>query len=60
MSTGDIIVMAPLVLMVGSAVYTIVRGHRSGRMCGGCNGCRGCGGCQKGPVIKGEDFEERR
>ena len=45
MSTGDIIVLAVIALVIVSAVFIIVRDHLSGKCSCGCKDCSGCCNC---------------
>lgn len=42
MSTGDIIVLGVVVLLIGGAIFTLVRSHRSGKCSCGCEDCCNC------------------
>ena len=44
MSTGDIIVLGVVILLVAGAIVSLVRAHRSGKCSCGCDHCDcGCG-----------------
>ncbi len=45
MSTGDIIVLAVIALVIVAAVLIIVHDHRSGKCACGCKECGGCCNC---------------
>ena len=44
MTSGDLIVLAVLTLVVALVVRGIIRDKKKGK-CGGCSGCSGCSGC---------------
>ena len=45
MSTGDIIVLAVIALVIVAAIAIIVRDHLSGKCTCGCKDCSGCCNC---------------
>ena len=59
MTLPDIIAIAAIVLIIGGAVFYIIRAKKKGKKCIGCpysescgakskDGCAGCGGCSHG------------
>ena len=52
MSTGDIIVLAVVLVLVAGAIFSLVRSHRSGKCSCGCEDC--CNNCCSS-VLKIED-----
>ena len=55
MSTGTIIVLAIVIVLVGGAVYSIIRRKKSGK--GTCS-C-GCSGCGMSDICHGEKVKEK-
>ena len=51
MSTGDIIVLGVVLLLVAGAIISLVRAHRKGRCSCGCENCS----CGCGKVLEIED-----
>ena len=47
MTTGDLIVIAVLGLMIGSIIGAMVKDKKNGKTgCGGCSGCPNYGNCR--------------
>ena len=48
MTGTDFLVIGIVLLIVGSALFYIIRAKRKGRKCIGCPGGNGCSGCSCG------------
>ena len=56
MTAGSMIVLGIVVLAVGGAIFSLIRGHRSGKCSCGCEGCS-CG-CSCSECIEIKDGKE--